>query len=1113
MNFNAVSIAVPKSARRYLYKFLLVMKLTTLMLIIALVQASAAGFSQVRLSTKNASLETVFEKIKKQTGYTFFYDLKDVRDVKVTVQVNDATLNEALDKCFNGLSLNYEIKDKTIFVSKKQSPFFDKIKDAFINIGVSGRIVDEHEQPVTGASVIVKGTGNGTVTDVKGYFNLKNVDPNATLVISFIGYQKQELKLQEQMGTIYLKVATNPLDAVQIVAYGQTTERLNTGNISSVSAKTIADQPVANPLLALEGAVPGLLVNQTTGWAGTGVSVQIEGQNSISKGNDPLYVVDGVPYSSQPVASLNTIYGEGKTSSPLNYINPQDIESISILKDADATSIYGSRAANGAILITTKKGKAGETTVNFNLQDGWGEMTRRRDLLNTQQYLQMRAQAFTNDRTTPGATDYDVNGLYDKNSYTNWQNVLLGNTAAYTDMQGTISGGSVNTQFLVGTNYHRETTIVPGDFSDIKASLHFNLNTISPNSKFKFQLSGSYLFDDNSLPTSDFTSTVLSLAPNAPVLYKTDGSLNWAPDANGNSSWQNPLAGLTSNYKAKTNNLVTNAILNYHLLPGLDLKSSFGYTNTQTNELKTFPETVVGPERQKTYIRSSNFGYNNFNTWIIEPQLTYSHVLGKGNLNFLLGGTTQQNNSLSEQYRASGFSSKLLLASISAASNVTGSQAASATYRYMAGFARVNYNLEDEYLLNISVRRDGSSRFGSENEFHDFGSIGAGWIFTKEKIMQSSLPFISYGKVTASYGTTGNDQIGDYTFLSTYKPQSYANPYQSITGLTPNGLSNPYLQWELTKKFDIGLALGFLNDRILINGTWFRNRSSNELLNEPLSYVTGFNTISVNLPAEVQNTGLELEANSVNIKSKNFKWTSSFNITLPHNKLISFPGLATSPFANQFVIGQSINIVKAFRFAGVNPKDGNYQFYAADGTVNENPQSPVDQTRIINRDPKFYGGFKNTFTYKNFDLTIFLEYKHLTALNQLQFGTTPGYFSGRFSQGNQPVTVLNAWTVAGQQPPFQQFSANQSNINQWNAAAYSDVSYANASYVRLKNVTISWNMPEAFTRKMALKRLRFYAQGQNLMTFTKYPGLDPESASDRSLPPLRVITVGAQIGL
>ncbi|WP_158799072.1 SusC/RagA family TonB-linked outer membrane protein [Pedobacter sp. L105] len=1089
------------------------MKLTTLMLIIALVQASAAGFSQVKLSAKNAPLETVFEKIKKETGCTFFYDLKDVRDIKVTVQVNDATLKETLDKCFNGLSLNYEIKDKTIFVSKKQASFIDKIKDAFTNIDVSGRIVDEHDQSVAGASVFVIGTGNLTLSDAKGFFNLKNVDPNATLVISFIGYEKQELKLQEQMGIIHLKVASNPLDAVQIVAYGQTTERLSTGNISSITAKTIADQPVSNPLLALEGAVPGLLVSQGSGWAGTGVSVRIQGQNSISNGNEPLYVIDGVPYSSQPVASLNTLYGEGKTVSPFNYINPQDIESISVLKDADATSIYGSRAANGAILITTKKGKAGETVVNFNLQNGVGEMSERRDLLNTKQYLQMRTQAFANDGSTPGKTDYDVNGLYDKNSYTNWQDVLLGNTAVYTDMQGTISGGSANTQFLVGVNYHRETTVVPGDFSDTKGSLHFNLNTSSPNNKFKFQLSGSYLFDDNQLPTGDLTSVALNLAPNSPSLYKPDGSLNWAPDANGNSSWQNPLAALTSAYKAKTNNLVTNAMLSYQLLPGLDLKSTFGYTLTQTDEFKDFPETVAAPERQKTYILSSNFGYNNSNTWIVEPQLTYTHALGKGKISFLLGGTAQQNNSNAEQYRASGFSSKLLLSTISAATSITGTQAASAVYRYMAGFARATYNLNDEYLLNLSVRRDGSSRFGSENEFHDFGSVGAGWIFTREKLVQDLLPFLSYGKVTASYGTTGNDQIGDYTFLSTFKPLSYANPYQSITGLTPNGLSNSYLQWELTKKFDVGLAMGFLNDRIIVNGTWFRNRSSNELLGEPLSYVTGFNTISVNLPAEVQNTGLEFEANSVNIKSKYFKWTSSFNITLPHNKLISFPGLSSSPFANQFVIGQSINIVKAYRFAGVNPKDGNYQFYAADGTVNENPQSPVDQNQIINTDPKFYGGFKNTFTYKNLELSIFLEYKHLTELNQLAFGSTPGYFSSRFSDGNQPVSVLNAWTAAGQRVPFQQFSANQSNFDQWNAAAYSDASYVNGSYVRLKNVTLSWRMSDAFIRKFALKSARIYLQGQNLLTFTKYPGLDPETGSDSSLPPLRVMTAGIQLGL
>jgi len=338
---------------------------------------------------------------------------------------------------------------------------------------------------------------------------------------------------------------------VQVIAYGTTTRRLSTGDVSTVRAADIEKQPVSNPLLALQGRIPGLQITQASGLAGSGVKVRIQGQNSIGFGSDPLYIVDGVPFASQLLPTINNILGEsGKvnnipsgTGNPLSFINSSDIESIDILKDADATAIYGSRGANGVILITTKKGKAGQTKVDVNIQRGYGQVTRRLDLLNTQQYLQMRREAFTNDglaipttTTVPASDNYDLT-FWDQNKSTDWQKVLIGGTARYTDIHGSVSGGNKNITALIGAAYKKETTVFPGDFADQKGSLHVMINNVSENQKFKISLSGNYLIDNNELPGRDLTSAALSLPPNAPSLYNSDGSLNWATDASGSTTW------------------------------------------------------------------------------------------------------------------------------------------------------------------------------------------------------------------------------------------------------------------------------------------------------------------------------------------------------------------------------------------------------------------------------------------------------------------------------------------------------------------------------------------------------------------------------------------------
>jgi TonB-linked SusC/RagA family outer membrane protein len=1104
-------------------QLLRIMKLTAIILLSACLTASAKGYSQITLSEKNVPLQNVFKEIKRQTGYDVFYTYETIQKAgKVTVNVKDVSLQEALEACLKTTALTYVIIDRTVVIKEKgKAPVIAENNQLPIPppIDVKGRIVNENGEPVL-ATVMVKGTNKGTTTNNDGYFELDGVNDNATLVITASNIETREIKLNGKgdLAVIDVKMKNSPLDEMQIIAYGRTSKRFQTGNVTSVKADDIEKQPVNNPLLALEGRVPGLFIEQATGLPGSGVKVRIQGQNSIQNGNDPLYVVDGVPYISLLLPSINSTLGSSGTvgivGNPFSYLNPADIESIEVLKDADATAIYGSRAANGAILITTKKGRAGKTKVSANLQNGWGQVTRKMDLLNSQQYLEMRHEALRNDGiSAPGAFDYDLNGFWDTTRYTDWQKELIGKIARYNDFQTSVSGGSSNTQFVIGAGYHRETSTFPGDYADQKGSLHFNINNRSNNQKFHIQLTGNYLYDDNRLPSIDLTGTALGLPPVAPPLFNEDGSLNFSVNASGSSSFSNPLRYMTTEYQNKTHNLTSNLDIGYQITRDIQIKSRFGYSNMQMNEIETSPITYFLPEQRITGIRSATFGNNNISSFIIEPQLIFNKAFRKGKLDALVGTTLQQMNSVGQLMTAYGYNSDLVLKDIKAAPNISVFSSTYSIYKYNALFGRINYNLKEKYIINLTARRDGSSRFGRENQFHNFGAIGGAWIFSEESFVKKRLQFLSFGKLRASYGTTGNDQIGDYTFLNQYDPITLFGgiPYQGIPAIQPSRIANPYLQWEETRKFQAGLDLGLFKDRILLNTTYFRNRSSNQLLYYNLPYITGFPNLLLNFPATVQNAGWEFTLNSENIRGKAFNWKTSINLTIPKSKLIAFQNLESSSYKTTLQIGMPINIKQVFALAGVDPQTGIYQFLDADGKLTANPDFSKDRTRIIRLDPSYYGGFQNSFTYKGFQLDILLQFVKQIGPN-FNFGSIyPGYFSA--GTGNQPAWTLNRWQKPGDAATYEKFGSNFNLFTPWLNALGTDAAYSDASYIRLKNLSLSFLLPKQWIRKIQSQSFRIFVQGQNLLTFTHYKGLDPETKSSASLPPLRVLTFGLDLNL
>ncbi|RFM34679.1 SusC/RagA family TonB-linked outer membrane protein [Chitinophaga silvisoli] len=1051
----------------------------------------------VTMNVKNASLSYIIRQITKLTGIIIYFQDEDLNTfTHVTVQVQNKPISDLFHELLDSRGLAWtDVSTNVIAIRKNQQTDKQPISPSDTSFNISGHVTDVNNNALIGASVAIKGSGRGAITDLNGRFSIRGARPDDKLIVTYTGYLTKEIFLGgNKTINITLSIAENKLDETVVIAYGTTTQRVNTGTVAKVKAEEIETQPVSNPLAALEGRVSGMVITQSNGNAGGAVNIQIRGNNSISQGSAPLFLIDGVPFSNSYAGAQEvTLLSANGGQSPFASINPADIESIEILKDADATAIYGSRGANGVVLITTKKGHAGRTKVDANIYSGIGHVTNMIKMLNTPQYLQMRREAYKNDGLTPsGAAARDLL-LWDTTRYTDWQKELIGNTSHITNGNITLSGGNENTQFLIGANYNHQTTVYPTSLADNRGGGYFNLTHRSGNNKFSASLNTSYTNDKNELPTLDLTNLIM-LLPNNPSLYDSLGRLSWSEKG---GTFNNPLAYLVSKNKTVTNNLISSANLKYNIIPGLDLKVNGGFNFLQVNQLFTNPVKAQNPNLFP--VASATFGNTSTTTWIIEPQLNYSFNINNSKIDFLLGSTIQK--TLTDQSRilASGFPNDELITAAAFATSVT-SYTNIIDYRYQAFFGRATYNLKGKYLVNLTARRDGSSRFGPGKQFNTFGALGLGWVFSEEQFIKNSLSFLSYGKIRGSYGITGNDQIGDYQYRDNYTNSYY--PYQGESGYIPSRLFNSDYAWERNKKIEGALELGFIDNRILLNVNYYRNRSNNQLINYKLPAQTGFTDILKNFDATVQNTGWEFELSSTNIQHQAIRWSTSLNLTIPKNKLVAFPGLENSTYANTLVIGQPIGIVKTIDFKGVDPTTGIYEF---NGT-----NIPNDQVKINNLAPRLYGGIINNISYKNFDLSFLFQLvvKDGYSYNQIN---PPG------TRNNQPIEVLNRWQKKGDETNIQRYTITGSAFTAYvNFLQYSDGTIANASYVRLKNTYLSYSLPATLSKKIGIQMLKVYLQGQNLLTFTKYKGLDPETntfVGSNSLPTMRVWSAGLQVSL
>ncbi len=1074
------------------------MKLLLLFMIVGLMHVSAASRAQtITLHADKLSLAEVIKAIRQQTDFEVFADAAALQHTApVTVHAKEMSVEDFLALILRDQPLEAKVEEKTIMLSRKSGPRSSSFPEHLILAfpEVRGKIVDSLGNPLVGASIrVLNAEGRRialqTTTDNHGEFVLRNVPEDARLEITFIGYVSQELPVKADTGTITLTIIHSELSEVDVVynkGYYTESRRLSTGSVGRVSGETINKQPVANPLAALQGRISGLEITQTSGRTGANFNVMIRGRSSIDNGNEPLYIVDGVPWLSN---SLMQLTGSSVSpQSPFNSLNPADISSMEVLKDADATAIYGSRGANGVILITTNKGHVGKTQVDVNVYSGFSQVGHTMPLMNTEQYLAMRREALANDGTSPTNTNAPDLLLYDQERYTDWKDLLIGNTAKMSNAQVTLSGGTANTQFRLAGGYHYETNVYPGDEANNRGSGQLNILHRSDDHRFLANATLNYSNDNNTLLVNDLMSNIYT-APNL-LLYEEDGSIAWSE--NGSAIRYNPLGGLLQTRSSVTDNLISNLNASYRLFENLSATLNAGYTNTALNENQIRPLVSYQPTAARIS-GDSQFGNTRFKSWILEPQLQYQKQLNQHKIDVILGASWQEETLTGRRIEASNYSSEALLGTTVGATRLVTNELYS-LYKYNAVFGRINYNYQNKYLLNLTGRRDGSSRFGPGRQFANFAAIGAAWIFSDEKFVQEHLKAISFGKIRGSYGLTGNDKIGNYQFMDTYGSSTYT--YQDVSGIQPQRLYNPNYGWESNRKLEFALDLGFIHDRILLSSGWFRNRSGNQLLQYTLPSQTGFPGITRNLPALVENSGWELEVNSRNIQNKHFSWNTSFNLTIARNKLLDFPDLETSSYYSTYEIGKSLNIQKLYRYTGVAPETG---LFAVD----------LDGGRTVIRDftSNFYGGLNNTFNYKGFQLDVFFQFVNKDDWNYYRsLSAQPG-----FTNSNMPLAVLERWTEIGQGADIQRLGASSATATPRSNYRLSEGAVTDASFIRLKNVALSHQLPQRWINALQAKLIRIYFQGQNLFTITGYEGNDPEVTTMGTLPPLRTLTFGAQL--
>lgn len=1080
--------------------------------------AMSLNAQTVSKTFKNEPLKTVLKEVENQTGFSVIYKTDEVNvNKRVTVSFNNTSLNDVMSKILDN-GLTWSIEDKMIVISKKSQSRTDGKKKK-----VSGIILDNNGEPIIGASILVKGTTLGTITDLDGKYSLDNVPENAMLEISYIGYKTQALKATDKnLANITLHEDTEVLDEVVVVGYGVQKKSDVSTAVSSVKAEALANNPASDFRQALVGKMPGVQVTTPSGDPEGSVSIRVRGISTVNAGSDPLYIVDGVPME-RGFANLNS----------------NDIESIEVLKDASAAAIYGSRGSNGVVLITTKSGTSDKLTVQYDGYYGIQNVSKKLPMMNAYQYAEFARDGHNNAylAEVPGASVNDPNSVRPKSYHqiptdlfpylegqtgltdTDWQDAIF-RTAGTTGHNISLSGKTQAINYFISGNYmSKEGIIINSDFK--KYSMRMNLDGKYKRLKFGVNFAPSYS-TSNSVDASGAGGIVQSALMMPPVfpIYNEDGTYNYQ----GNGYWRigtdyqhneilNPvaMANLQSNVTDRMS-IIGKVYAELELFKGLTYKISFGgdYYGAHNDKYRQSGLPLKGkdyydsPSNPEGY-SSSSFYFN----WLIENQLTYTTTINeKHNLSAILVQSAQKETAKSDNVTATDYPNDYI--QTISGGTVTKGASEKAQWSIASYLARVQYSFSGKYMLSAAIRADGSSRFGKNNRWGYFPSASAAWRITEENFFkeQSALSFINDMKLRVSYGVTGNFQIGNYEHLATMSLDNYilGSGQGGLTyGYKPDNIERDDLSWEKNKMVNAGIDLQMFNGLLGVTVDYYNTNTSDMLLNVPVPLLTGYSTSLMNI-GRVNNRGWELAVNSQKHFSNDFGYSINANWAKNKNEVKAL-GPGNAPIIS------SGSVEHAYYITEVGQPIGNYYLLVQDGIfkteedlkkyphfdntqvgdfrfvdVDGDGKLDLDKDRTIcgNYMPKFTYGFGGKIWYKGFDFDINFQGVYGNKILNLN----RRYIDNMEGNVNGTIIALDRWQSEDNPGNGQINKANRKQTG-YNGRT-STWHLEDGSYLRLQNVSLGYTLPNKWTSKFYVDKLRIYVSGQNLVTFTKYSGYNPE---------------------
>lgn len=997
-------------------------------------------------------------------------------------------------------------------------PFFAQSQNTpTINATVSGKIVDlKTREPLIGAAVLIKGTTNGSTTDPEGAFLLKTGQKLPfTLVVSFIGYESKEVIVEKDNVEIALSPDSKQLSEVVVVGYGSLERKNLIGSIAKIDPSDSKTIQAGSFDAQLQGKVSGVQISSATGVPGEVVNIRVRGATSINADNDPLYVVDGVFINNN---SLQTIGTGGKATSPIADLNPNDIESIEVLKDAEATALYGSRGANGVILISTKRGSFEQKPkVNFNASYGQAKATKLWELTTGPEHAQLVNEWWINTgKDTPSLNRTSANrpfrpvseggrGLPEEQQTYDRLGELF-RTANLSNYDLSLTGGTKTTKYYIGGGYNTQEAIIkPITFQ--RASFKVNLDQ-KVNDKVQVGVSNSFTrtYRNQARAGDGPAGGLLQAALHTPTYLSP---VNEQGVLVGRAGFDN-LTLLLDNYNVNSTSLryIGNLYTDIELLPNLKFRSSWGIDYNNYNESEYWNNLLISGSPNGLATSS----ITQFTTWLNEQTLTYRKKIGTHHsFGVLIGNTLQSDQQTRTYAEGRGFANNQFT-QISSAATTAGSQSWSKS-NLASFFGKVDYNYAGKYLIDFSVRADGSSRFGNNRQWGYFPSVGAGWRIKQESFLRD-VQWLSDLKIRSSVGITGNQNgIGNFASQGLWTGGA---SYQGSAGIAPQQLGNSDLQWERTRQFNVGLDASLANARVSVELNYYNKYTSNGLLQLALPAATGFSGYWSNA-AEISNKGFEFVLNTVNIRKGGFNWTTSFNVAQNVNKIEKLPNPLRYGSRDLILLQQGTPLYSfwVYKELGVNPETGNVIYE----DVNKDGQITVADRQIFGSIwPKFFGGLTNNFTYKGFDANLFFSFQYGNKIynHNRFFGEGGGardaariIFAKNNDRWQKPGDITDVPRPDG---------VNVNNYRDGGSRWLED-----GSFLRLRSLNVGYTLPKTITKRIGAESLRVYVSGTNLFLITKYTGLDPESSAssdqnqqgiDLGTPPQpRGVQVGINISL